>query len=259
MSASRNSTSWSFATHCACCSELRRGLVSSSGTVLTLEGGFLRPQSLLEPVYCSLEGTGEIGAPTMRANSGSATLFAKVLAGPNVSGWAVGADQQNRRIINSSVFPTRRESGDKCRCGRHRKLSVSRCPLGRGGFSYALTACGLKLLECTKRAETGGQDEARVDLFPHAHGNHQQLLRRLSARARDGPHQIGAAVRSGAVGAQAAGGGRGIAAYSNASSANEEHEMSAHLARLVVVPVELGAVPTLLAKITRGLSRPSVA
>jgi len=46
-----------------------------------------------------------------------------------------------------------------------------------------------------------------------------------------------------------AGGGRGIFARPNAS-ADEENEMNAHFARLVVVPAELGAIPMLLAKIT---------
>src|SRR5580692_8782759 len=94
-----------------------------------------------------------------------------------------------------------------------------------------------------------GQNQARVGLSPHAQGNHQRLLRGLAPSAPDGPHQVRAAVRGGTVAAQAAGGGRGIPARPNAS-ADEENEMNAHFARLVVVPAELGAIPMLLAKIT---------
>jgi hypothetical protein len=61
-------------------------------------------------VHCSPKGTGDIGALAVRANWGSANNsweFAVRVwktAQRQSGGWAVGADQRSRRIINSSVF-----------------------------------------------------------------------------------------------------------------------------------------------------------
>lgn len=87
------------------------------------------------------------------------------VAGFNVRSPALPAGPDYARLLlgKSIVFADTRQTIDKCRRARHRKLIRNSAHAPRAGFSDVLAECGLRRRERTKRAKIGGRTRTLVE------------------------------------------------------------------------------------------------